>query len=669
MRPRVDLENAVALHKLTENRQPRPPYVPEERMGNDVSKKFAGTENFFGAVFERAAVGIAVADRDGRFVAANPRLCEILGYTADELCETTFLAITHAEDLARTRSQFERLLAGEIPKYAFEKRYVRKDGSAIWIYTTVTTLRDNSGEPRHMVGVIQELGERRLADEARNRLAAVVESSDDAIISKTLDGVITSWNRGAERIFGHLANEAIGKPITILIPPDHLGEEPAILERMRRGERIDHYETMRLRKDGSLLNVSLSVSPIRDGSGTIIGASKIARDITEQKRIEREAAGHARILEQLNSALRETDRRKDEFLATLAHELRNPLAPIRQAALIAQAPGATDTQKRWSHDVISRQVAHMSLLLDDLLDVSRITRGSLELRIATTDLATVVDAAVETARPSIDAKGHTLAIELPGQSFRFAADTLRLAQVLANLLTNAAKYTDPGGTIRVRGARVAERIVISVADNGIGIPADALDEVFRMFSQVKTAQDRSDGGLGIGLALSKGIVELHGGTITVTSAGSGQGSEFTVELPVRGAVVARREDASISRKDPATRRRVLIADDNRDAAESLAILLRMDGHDVNVVHDGHAAIAAFDALRPEVILLDIGMPRLDGYEVARQMRERARQKVTLVAITGWGQHGDKTRALAAGFDHHFTKPIEPEDIAALLRSG
>jgi signal transduction histidine kinase len=366
---------------------------------------------------------------------------------------------------------------------------------------------------------------------------------------------------------------------------------------------------------------------------------------------------------------RDADRRKDEFLATLAHELRNPLAPIRQAALISKAPGATDAQKRWSHDVIDRQVQHMSLLLDDLLDISRVTRGTLALRMQLTELAAVIDSAVETARPTIDTKRHELILDIPPEPIRFTADPLRVAQVLSNLLTNAAKYTDPEGQIRVTARCEGNDVVISVADSGIGISAAALPRVFNMFSQVHSNTDRSEGGLGIGLALAQGLIELHGGSIEASSAGLGCGSEFTVRLPRRNVI---ERSHATSHSTTATRanvrRRILIADDNRDSAETLAALLRMEGHEVKAVHDGPVALSAFGELKPDVALLDIGMPGLTGYEVARKLRQSpGGASVTLIAITGWGQDVDKERAHAAGFDHHLTKPVDPQRLVELLK--
>jgi signal transduction histidine kinase len=389
---------------------------------------------------------------------------------------------------------------------------------------------------------------------------------------------------------------------------------------------------------------------------------ELARALAAQKEIEAE-------LHQQRD-WRDADRRKDEFLATLAHELRNPLAPIRQAALISKAPAATDAQKRWSHDVIDRQVQHMSLLLDDLLDISRVTRGTLALRMQSTELASVIETAVETARPTIDTKRHLLTVDIPTEPIRFTADPLRVAQVLSNLLTNAAKYTDPEGQIRLIARCEGSDVVIRVADSGIGISAAALPRVFNMFSQVHSTTDRSEGGLGIGLALAQGLIELHGGTIEANSAGLGCGSEFTVRMPRRVVVDLVQNTSNASPTTRATlSRRILIADDNRDSAETLAALLRMEGHEVKSVHDGPVALSVFGELKPDVALLDIGMPGLTGYEVARKMRQSApRAPLTLIAITGWGQDIDKERAFAAGFDHHLTKPVDPQRLVELLKS-
>lgn len=611
------------------------------------------------AVFEHAGVGIAVTALDGRFVEVNPRFSAILGYSVEALQARTFLEVTHPDDFEATRVCMRDLIDGRIASYKLEKRYVRSDGRPVWCDVSVTALRREDGSVYQFIGVIEDISHRKQAEEERDHLAAVVQHSDDAIITKTLDGMITTWNPGAETIFGYSAREAVGRPITIIVPPEQQHEEAEILARLRAGERVSHYETIRRRKNGTLVNVSLSVSPLKDASGRVTGASKIARDITQQKQAEQEIKAQA-------EALREMDRRKDEFLAILSHELRNPLAPIRQAAAISAAPKASEDQRRWATEVIRRQVQTMSLLLDDLLDVSRITRGTLQLRPAEANLSEIIRAAIETARPLLDARGHRFEVEAPHESVLFQADPLRLAQVLSNLLTNAAKYTNSGGFIRLVAKADGQQIVLRVEDNGIGIAPAALSRIFTMFSQAPEAQERAEGGLGIGLALARGLVELHSGTIEAESAGLGRGSTFIVTLPQQ-PVRAAASSNTAPPESASKKRRVLVADDNRDAADSLAMLLRMEGHDVRVVYDGAKAIAAIQENPPEIALLDIGMPEVNGYEVARTLRQAfPKDRLTLIAVTGWGQKHDVTRAMDAGFDCHFTKPIDPQSVSALL---
>jgi PAS domain S-box-containing protein len=499
-------------------------------------------------------------------------------------------------------------------------------------------------------------------EQQREWFEVTLNSIGDAVITTDVAGRVMSLNPVAEAMTGWSTAEARGEPLERvfrIINEDtrRLAENP-VGKAMQVGKVIGlANHTALISKDGSEIPIEDSAAPIRDTQGNTCGAVMVFHDVTQRRRAEQ--------------ALRDTDRRKDEFLATLAHELRNPLAPIRQATRILRAETATEAQKRWCQDVIDRQVQYMALLIDDLLDISRVSRGTLELRIETTELAAVIEAAIETARPIIDAKRHKLLVETPREAVQFAADPLRVAQVLSNLLTNAAKYTDPQGQIRMRACGDGESITISVADSGIGIPTAELESVFAMFSQVKTSQDRSDGGLGIGLALSKGLVELHGGTIQATSAGLGQGSEFVVRLPHRVlSAAALQETTKAAATAPARHRRILIADDNHDAADSLAVLLQMHGHEVTVVRDGREALTTINAVRAEIALLDIGMPELDGYEVARQVRQNTLGRaVTLIAVTGWGQDRDKARALGAGFNHHLTKPIEPTQLLDLIRSS
>jgi CheY-like chemotaxis protein len=370
-----------------------------------------------------------------------------------------------------------------------------------------------------------------------------------------------------------------------------------------------------------------------------------------------------------SQALREADRRKDEFLATLAHELRNPLAPIRHSVRLLESSKIDEQQRQWAREVISRQVQRMALLLDDLLDVSRITRGRLALKSQPTPLESIVNAAVETARPLIDSKRHALTVDVPADRVVLNVDPLRISQSLSNLLTNAAKYTDPGGRIALTVRLLPEEIEMCVKDSGIGFDPESLTDMFTMFAQVNSAIDRSEGGLGIGLALVKGLAGLHGGSVSARSAGAGHGSEFVIHLP-RGLIVA---DAAPPghRPDPGVAAtatlRVLVADDNRDAADSLASLLEMSGNEVSVAHSGEEAFRLALLEQPQAIILDIGMPGMNGYEVARRVRAQAWGKKTLlIAVTGWGQAEDKKRSRDAGFDHHLTKPIDIAEVERLL---
>ncbi len=375
-------------------------------------------------------------------------------------------------------------------------------------------------------------------------------------------------------------------------------------------------------------------------------------------------------LESTMAALREADRKKDEFLATLAHELRNPLAPVMHAVKLMESPAADETQRQWGREVIARQVQRMALLLDDLLDVSRITRGRLELRKEYVDLQSLVNSAVETARPLIDAKNHRLTVNLPADPIELEVDPLRLSQALSNLLTNAAKYTDALGQVTLSALQDSEGLIIRVVDNGIGIEPNVIRGLFEMFSQIDSAIDRAEGGLGIGLALVKGLASLHGGSVQATSAGLGQGSEFTIRLP-RSVIVERRtvdlDAPNATSISSGARCKVVIADDNRDAADSLKLLLELSGHDTFVAYNGQQALDLGSRERPLAFVLDVGMPDMTGYEVARRIRQQAwGRSALLLAVTGWGQDDDKEKAKAAGFDRHFTKPVNPQQVEEVL---
>jgi PAS domain S-box-containing protein len=479
-------------------------------------------------------------------------------------------------------------------------------------------------------------------------LAAIVESSDDAIVSKTLDGIITSWNAGAERLYGYSAAEAIGKSITIVIPPERHGEEDEILRRLRAGQRIQHFETVRRCKSGELIEVSLTVSPIRDSSGRIVGASKTARDITLRKRAE--------------AALRDNNRRKEEFLAILSHELRNPLAPLASVSrLLLQNP--SPEQVRWAGQLMERQVRHMARLIDDLMDVSRINSGKIVLQKKTIDLGQTIAAAVESTRPLIESLRHLLSIALPPGPILLEADPERLQQVFANLLNNAAKYTDAGGRIRIQVELREQAVCVAIRDSGIGIPADQLRHIFDLYIQADQGLTRSRGGLGVGLTLARKLVELHGGSLSAASAGPGQGSEFTVRLPLQAQAPAPAPaPGSIGASPGGPRRRILVVDDNRDATDAMTFLLRQEGHEVAAAYDGAEALALARTFHPEVALLDLGLPRLDGNSLALRLRERFGSGIRLIAATGWSQSKEQRSV----FDCHLVKPVEIEALLKLL---
>ena len=423
-----------------------------------------------------------------------------------------------------------------------------------------------------------------------------------------------------------------------------------------RTEAIE-FELRLRRSDGVYRWFSITGEGVRGADGAVEKWVGTATDVEERRRAE--------------ASLREGDRRKDEFIAMLAHELRNPLAPIRNAVKLLRDAGQADPVRAWSRDVIERQMDQLTRLVDDLLDVSRITRGKIQLQIEPVDLWAVVAAAVETSRPRIDAKRHRLELRLPSRPVRLAGDSVRLTQVVSNLLNNAAKFQDEGGFISVRAGIEDGDAVIRVRDEGAGIAPEMIGEVFELFAQAERTMDRAEGGLGIGLSLVKNLVEMHGGRVGVKSAGRGRGSEFTVHMPVLAThdEVEGDEEERPTRPQLGAGMRVLVVDDNRDAADSLTMLLELRGFKAFVCHDGHAALALALELQPDVVVLDLGLPGVDGFEVCRRLREAGLTKTCIVAVTGFGQDEDRRRSHAAGFDAHMVKPVDPDDLVKRIEES
>ncbi len=502
----------------------------------------------------------------------------------------------------------------------------------------------------------------------QNDLATTLRSIGDAVISTDATGTVRFMNPVAEHLTGWMTQEAQGRPLDEVFrivseQTRTIIENPVIrVLRERKVVGLANH-TLLIGRGGDECPIEDSGAPIHGIDGAIVGVVLVFRDATTQREAQR-------ALIESEAALREADQRKDIFLATLSHELRNPLAPIRNAARLLESPSLTEGDLRRSRLIISRQVRHMASLLDDLLDVSRITRGILTLKKEIMGLKGLFDVAVETARPVIDAKRHVLNVEWPSEQVRIVADPVRFTQIVTNLLTNAAKYTDPEGYITLGFRAEARTVVIYVRDSGIGLAPQMLTKVFDMFSQVAPDRGRTDGGLGIGLALVKGLVDLHGGRVEARSAGLELGSEFVVYFPDSSIIETPPPAADVQPAQPAPSPqglRILIADDNRDSAESLGMLLEISGHEIHLAHDGSTALAAAAEKLPDVVLLDIGMPGMDGYEVAAAIRRQTwGSAMTLIAITGWGQEENKRMARTAGFDHHLTKPMDSTVLESLL---
>ena len=482
---------------------------------------------------------------------------------------------------------------------------------------------------------------------------------DYAVFLMDPEGRVASWHAGAERLLGYREEEILGHPAARFFTPDEVEQgvpEQELKTALEQGRASD--DRWHVRKDGTYFFASGITTPVRDETGALLGFGKVMRDRTDWKRMEEELRNRA-------EALARADQEKDEFLAVLAHELRNPLAPIFYALQILEQEDSS--LRRHARSIVERQVHRLARLIDDLLDINRVSTGKIELRREPVPLSSIVEHAAEMARPLFEGRRQHFSVSLPPDEVWLDADAARLEQVVANLLNNAAKFTGDGGAISLDAERPDDYIIVRVKDNGTGIPPDLLPHIFDLFKQGSRSLDRPQGGLGIGLTLARQLVEMHGGSIEAHSRGPGLGSEFAIRLPVLSRAaepVARPEAAAGS---PARPLRVLVVDDNEDTAEMMSLLLRLEGHEVEVAHSGPSALEAAAAHRPDVIVLDIGLPGLDGFQVAERLRQDpAMKEVMLIAASGYGQEADRRRSWEAGFDHHLVKPVDPDEIQRLL---
>ncbi len=621
-----------------------------------------------------------VADSDDAIISDDPggtitswnRAAErILGYLEADAVGQSIRMIVPPERYAEEEDFVARIRMGDrVDRY--ETIRLRRDGQRIHVTLTVSPLRSATGDIIGASRIVRDLTLSARIQHESLRLAAIVDSSDDAIVGKDLNGIITSWNAAAETMFGFTADEMIGKSIRLLIPDDRQQEEDEVLAHIRRGERVDHYETVRHRKDGTFIPVSLTVSPIRTLDGVIIGASKIARDISDRKRADEER-------QRLLKIARDAAQMKDEFLATLSHELRTPLNAIVGYLRMMQAGLITGDKQRRAVDVVVRNATSLTQIVEDVLDVSRIISGKLRLDVQAVELPSIIQDTVETVRPAADAKGIRLDVIVNPRTAPVSGDPARLRQILWNLCSNAVKFTERGGRVQVRLEQVNSHVELIVSDTGIGISSAFLPHVFERFRQADAGIDRERGGLGLGLAICRHLVELQGGRIFVDSDGPGKGSTFRIEFPIRSVYADHppedrdQPDSLLSGGPIVVPRlegiRILAVDDDRDALALVREILETTGATVISADSGRDALDALERMNADVLVADLGMPGMSGFELIDRIRRSSRAQIRempAAALTAFARSEDRTKALRSGFQLHLAKPIDPAELMAAI---
>jgi PAS domain S-box-containing protein len=646
------------------------------------------------ATLEATADGILAVDQAGRITSLNTNFLEIWGMPQElvDLRDTQKFRAFIAQQLKHPERYLARTAEIEASREQSFDLLELADGRSIERYSDVVVV---GGRAVGRVWSFRNVTQRQESDLISRRLAAIVDNSDDAIVGKDLNSIITSWNKAAERIFGYSADEMVGTSIMRLIPPELQSEEEEILACIRRGERYDHFETVRLRKDGRRLHVSLTISPIKDANGIVVGASKIARDITDRKLAEKALrkaqdvaevanAERALLLESERAARSEAERAsrmKDEFLATLSHELRTPLNAVLGWANTLRAGRLRPEELTAGLETIERNARVQAQLIDDLLDMSRIISGKVRLDVQRIDLPATLAASIDTVRASALAKGIRLQTVIDPLSAPVSGDPHRLQQVFWNLLNNAIKFTPKGGRVQVLLERVNSQVEVSIVDTGEGISPEFLPYIFDRFKQADASTTRHYRGLGLGLSLVKQLVELHGGTVRAKSGGLGKGATFIVSLPL---IVLHPPAEGWERRHPQSRPRdvpflptislknvtLLVIDDDPDACNLLKRLLESAGATVYLARSAAEGMEYLLAEPVDVLICDIGMPDEDGFSLIRRVRaldDSRKSEVAAVALTAYARLEDRTEAIRAGFQNHLPKPVEPAELLVVVQ--